>query len=382
MDVKIIGKSVVPDRIVLYENDLGAKNLVFSSSKINDGVNLEVLNAYLEVEREEGVSDRFILDKTLVDDIIYFVLPINLALTETADLLSSQVVFENQEKTLSYRSKVFYIEVKNSIDGVSSYEQIAPTVLSQLETKMDKAVKDCESMKGEIEVAKEEFERNIEETSSKIKDEVISQINDSTVDSELSLDSENPVQNKVITEALATKITTPEAYPGLPSVISMTENGVIGRRSVANSPSKICNGSIASYQNYGTSNIVPSVRLWTGTPLYDGEAANKKYVDESKDAKLYKHTITANSIYGPVIIHFYSLNSQNDYVGSDEYGISIDATKVLSQPYLTIPDDGMSGGTTFTFELGPANHYPDRPAYRLVGMDYELTEVEEEIVGV
>ena len=206
MEIKIIGKSVVPDKITLYENDLGAKHLVFSSNRINDGVNLDKLSAYLEIEREEGVSDRFILDKTVNGDTLYFTLPINLALTETADLISSQLVFENDEKTLSYRTKVFYVDVKNSVDGVSSYEQVAPTVLSQLESKMENAVENCESIKNEVVTMKAEFENNIEETSSKIKDEVISQVNGGIVDDALSTESTNPVQNKVIAEALNNKV--------------------------------------------------------------------------------------------------------------------------------------------------------------------------------
>ena len=163
-------------------------------------------NGELEIEREEGVSDRFILDKTVNGDTLYFTLPINLALTETADLISSQLVFENDEKTLSYRTKVFYIDVKNSVDGVSSYEQVVPTVLSQLESKMEKAVDDCESIKNEIATTKAEFENNIEETSSKIKDEVLAQVNVGIVDDALSTESTNPVQNKVIAEALNNKV--------------------------------------------------------------------------------------------------------------------------------------------------------------------------------
>ncbi len=192
MDVKIINRSVVPDRIVLYEGDRGSKNLVFYTTKVNDGVNVEVLNGYLEIEREDGNSDIFLLEKTIVDDLVYFTLPIGLSLTDTADVLSSQVVFENGDKSLSYRTKVFYIDVKYSVDGESSYEQVLPSVITQLETKLENAVETCENI--------------LVNGANNIKEQILNEIEATVADSELSLDSENPVQNKVITEALNDKV--------------------------------------------------------------------------------------------------------------------------------------------------------------------------------
>lgn len=343
MEIKIIGKSVVPDKITLYENDLGAKHLVFSSNRINDGVNLDKLSAYLEIEREEGVSDRFILDKTVNGDTLYFTLPINLALTETADLISSQLVFENDEKTLSYRTKVFYIDVKNSVDGVSSYEQVVPTVLSQLESKMEKAVENCTQIKSDIEFYKEDFENNIEETSSKIKDEVLAQVSESSVDDALSTESTNPVQNKVVTEALDGKVKKNTSFNAFMKVYGQTSDGEERMYEFAYSPKS---GNLAyydysdlgAYDNNGTIITYNNGAVSTAIPKKPSHATPKKWVEdlvnENKGTKLYKHIISLTSDFDEAYIVFYSLSNENEYLVHNQEYIWIKGEKLISYPYL------------------------------------------------
>lgn len=272
MDVKIINKNVVPDRIVLYEGDRGSKNLVFSTQKINDGVNVEVLNGYLEVEREKGLSDRFLLEKTIADNMVYFTLPIGLALTETADLLSTQVVFENESKSISYKTKVFYIDVKFSVDGESSYEQVMPSVITQLETKLENAVETCENI--------------VENCAEDIKNEALEKIENAVMDEELSLESVRPVQNKVITEAVNTKLDKFTTNTGSVRYYGVKENGEQYVGYVAQNPSwQLNNGFLAVYKSRELEGDViggsgGGAVLITNTPTKPYHTANKKYVDD------------------------------------------------------------------------------------------------------
>lgn len=143
-----------------------------------------------------------------------------------------------------------------------------------------------------------------------------------TVDSELSTESENPVQNRVVTEALNGKLDIPTPNPNKLRVVTMKTNNTVSATLLVGEPKVVGanNGLIPMYQNYNTSNDVPTSRLVTGTPLYDGEAANKKYVDDNKGTKLYKHIISGkltdynNTIFDFELI-FYSTRS--DAVGFD-----------------------------------------------------------------
>lgn len=288
MDVKIINKNVVPDRIVLYEGDRGSENLVFSSLKVNDGVNLEVLSGYLEIEREDGSTDRFLLEKTISDNEIYFTLPIGLALTERAEVLSTQVTFENESKSIAYRTKVFYIDVKYSVDGEESYEQVLPSVITQLETKLENAVETCENI--------------VENGANDIKDRVLQEVGSVVADSELSLDSDRPVQNKVVTQALNGKLRKPTADDmELGSTLYLVG---VERRNLdkevycASNPIYIYNANnalktpiIPQYKvagvEFGLSDEGLANRpntIFVASPILDYEAANKKYVDDKFSA--------------------------------------------------------------------------------------------------
>ncbi|MBR2376339.1 MAG: hypothetical protein IKA85_00990 [Clostridia bacterium] len=265
MDVKIINKNVVPDRIVLYEGDRGSENLVFSSLKVNDGVNLEVLSGYLEIEREDGSTDRFLLDKTVADNAVYFTLPIGLALTERAEVLSTQVTFENESKTIAYRTKVFYIDVKYSVDGESSYEQVVPSVITQLETKLENAVEFCENI--------------VENGAEDIKNQVLQEIGSVVADSELSLDSDKPVQNKVITQALDNKVTSS----------NVTYKAVYGRYNSQDTTMPMANAT--ADETVSLNGCIPyyifdknGSHLRVNTPTAGIDCANKKYVDDKFSA--------------------------------------------------------------------------------------------------
>lgn len=136
MEIKVIKRNVVPDRITLYENDIGSKRLIFSTPKISDGISLVDLNGFLEIERDTGLTDRFFLDKTISNDTVYFSIEVGLPLTEIASTLTAQISFESKANTLVYKTAVFFIEVKSSVDGTDSYEQLEPSVIKQLEDKM------------------------------------------------------------------------------------------------------------------------------------------------------------------------------------------------------------------------------------------------------
>ena len=157
MEIKVIKRNVVPNRITLYENDIGTKSLVFSVSRINDGVNLENLNGFLEIERDTGLTDRFILNKTIADDCIYFSIIVDVPLTLTADTLCAQISFENGNNTLIYKTKVFYIEVNYSVDGLESFSQLEPTVIKQLESKMLENIELCSSLAQNFHDTKEQI---------------------------------------------------------------------------------------------------------------------------------------------------------------------------------------------------------------------------------
>ncbi len=344
MEIKIIDRNVIPDRVVLYERDSCGKSLVFTCSKINDGVNLEALNGYLEVEKDTGGSDRYLLEKVVGDKNIYFSLPINLNLTWTSGILTSQVVFENQGGTEAYRSKIFYIDVKYSVDGESDFEKVVPTVISQLEEGMSETLEECKTIKSEI----EEISNNIQ--------------NDKTeniiIDAELSLESENPVTNKVITEALNQSVKYNDYVTATKAGIVRVNNGygtsVMGEGTlgIARASGADIDAKVDNYKPIVPMNLNYAVKRALTDPTVGGTQFPKTWSDEDKlKAKttlgvvdgsiIYKHTISFtakylssdnNEVNENINVVYYSENNQTS--GNFEHD---------NGEYLYVVGDGVIG---------------------------------------
>jgi hypothetical protein len=113
------------------------------------------------------------------------------------------------------------------------------------------------------------------------------------VDSELSIDSENPVQNKVIAEALDGKVNVLTSNPGGLYVYGQNANKQETQFLIANAAASMTQGRIAMYfaeaSSQGASE--PSGKLICGTPTKDYHVANKLYVDTVAEDKLDKDII-------------------------------------------------------------------------------------------
>ena len=456
MNIKIIGKSVVPDRITLYEDDYGSKHLVFSLEKVNDGVNIEELNGFLEVVGDGGNSDRFMLQKTVADGLVYFTLQVGVSLTETADVLSAQVVFENNEKTISYRTSVFYIDVRYSVDGTSFFEKVTPTVISQLEESMQNSLSEAKTAEANAVLALENIDAILNDKSEEIKSEVktelesefttyidekividteisstsknpvqnkvisgalaskqdalisgtnIKTVNGSSllgsgnieievgssgmVDNALSLESENPVQNKVITEALDGKLNFPTSEDDMPlgstlHLLGVATQDLKTQKWCASNPTYIY--SVVNNPGNGTVPVIPQYKragqafalsdeglanrsntIFVAEPILDYEAANKKYVDKNKGTKLYKHTVSFNIYYDDdgtrrydsitMAFYSYSRDTESYYLSINDCVVSIENVDAIISPPVC-----NWGYSYFTTTYGQ-NYDGDKPCY-------------------
>lgn len=111
------------------------------------------------------------------------------------------------------------------------------------------------------------------------------------IDSALSSTSENPVQNKVVAEAVSSRVPKKSARPGapFPSVIA-TSNGSYDEYGIPTDDSYLCIDTVGAElgkdvsNNGAFGNSIPrrdsNGNLFTGTPVDDEDCVNKKYVDD------------------------------------------------------------------------------------------------------
>ena len=169
MEAKIIKRSVAPNRFVIYENDAGC-SFLFRVDKINDGISVEELDGYLQIESESGFTDKIALSKSIGETEVYFTCTTSLSLTGQAGLISAQISFENAQKTIVYNTEIFYIDVKETIDGLESYQNIVPSVIESLQTEMRQKVDVCEELKNQTLAVKQEIEEIKAEVDEKHQD--------------------------------------------------------------------------------------------------------------------------------------------------------------------------------------------------------------------
>lgn len=136
---------------------------------------------------------------------------------------------------------------------------------------------------------------------------------------------DNEVANKeYVDDKLTTKLTKPAALPNSECILlygpdTSTEGYKVNYIEKGNSTGTARAGRPAFfvYNTDGSNNNIPEGVLFTGTPQYNGHAANKKYVDDAIASagggkKLYRHSIHARYYEGNtkvVDLYFEVINS-------------------------------------------------------------------------
>lgn len=125
-----------------------------------------------------------------------------------------------------------------------------------------------------------------------------------TVDAELSTTSENPVQNKTVTDALNSKLpkTGGTVTGALRTNDSFSAGGTISFGEAPIGLSQTADG--AAEIRYGSADVndnpPPLSRLKVARPTADDDAATKKYVDDRNDSPQFKGYVTLTPANAPI----------------------------------------------------------------------------------
>lgn len=149
MTGKIIGKRIVPDVFEVYERDIGTSNIKFSVSKVNDGVDFEELEGFAHIDYESGRTDRARLKKTVEGIQVFFELSITREISQEEGRHRMQLSFESDDLSIVFKTCIFTFIVCESIDGNLAFENLAPSLVSELEEKMEQTLLECSNIKDE-----------------------------------------------------------------------------------------------------------------------------------------------------------------------------------------------------------------------------------------
>ncbi len=154
MTGKIIDRRVVPNKFEIYENDTNVKQITFSVAKINDGVDLTELYAFINLENENFDTNKVLLTKTVLENEISLVFNIDSAISVEDGITKAQISFESSDLSLIYSTAIFYVEVKTSINGYSN-ANVSAKSLYDLQSNLTKTLDSFnEKIKQALEEAK------------------------------------------------------------------------------------------------------------------------------------------------------------------------------------------------------------------------------------
>ncbi len=139
MTGKIIDRRVVPSTYEIFENDNNAKSITFTVSKINDGIDLTNLYAFVNIENEDFVTNKILLTKTVNENDVTLVFNMDSSISFEDGITKAQISFESSDLSIVYSTAVFYIDVKSSVDSYSN-TQISAKALHDLQSEFTKTL--------------------------------------------------------------------------------------------------------------------------------------------------------------------------------------------------------------------------------------------------
>ena len=152
MTGKIINRRVVPDRYEIFEKDTNVKTITFTVPKVNDGVDLSDLYAFINLESENFITNKVLLTKIIEDDQITLTFNIDGAISNSDGITKAQISFESSDLSIIYSTAIFYIDVKASVDSYSN-TLLSAQSLYELQSNLTKTL---DSVKDKINQAVEE----------------------------------------------------------------------------------------------------------------------------------------------------------------------------------------------------------------------------------
>jgi hypothetical protein len=134
MTADIINKKIMLEKMLIFEGDNSAENIVFSMDKYIDGIDITLFSAYAKTENLENLNKIPIIF-AVNGDSITFTLTITRAMAK-AGILKVQFVFENLTDDIIINTDIAEFVIAKSIDADTYIAEKYPAILQQWEDNM------------------------------------------------------------------------------------------------------------------------------------------------------------------------------------------------------------------------------------------------------
>ncbi|MBP5308084.1 MAG: hypothetical protein J6Z34_03000 [Clostridia bacterium] len=150
MTAKIIGKKVLLPSVTVMEGERNVDVITFLIDREYNGIDLSEMNAYANIERGDGSTDKILLEVNEEENALSVVWPIDGNVTAVAGDLYAQISFADQTGETVFATEKFVLRVNSSIDAYEDLTGREPNVLYRLQQTMYNYVDRMQTILNEV----------------------------------------------------------------------------------------------------------------------------------------------------------------------------------------------------------------------------------------
>ena len=136
LTAKIIGKKAVLPAVTLMEGERMVDEITFLIDANYNGTDLSSMNAYANIERSDGSTDKILLETLLTESVLSVKWVIDASVTAVAGELSAQISFVDDEGETVFATERFTLQINSSIDAYEDLTDREPNALYRLQQAM------------------------------------------------------------------------------------------------------------------------------------------------------------------------------------------------------------------------------------------------------
>lgn len=142
-------RQVVVESMPTYRTDNGAGIYKFTLKRYYSGKDLSTLNAYLKIKFQDESTDKILLKNITSDDEnVTAIFEVSNAFSRVSGDAECQLCFENVDGSITVNSRIFTVEILDSIEVESYGQTVLPSAIRLLQTKLQEKI---EEMNAKIE---------------------------------------------------------------------------------------------------------------------------------------------------------------------------------------------------------------------------------------
>lgn len=161
MLLKIKGKRVTVPKHSVSEGETNVDEIRLVTERYYDNVDLQSLNAFLNIERSDLTTDCILLEKSIVGETLTLNCDVTERMTRVSGFIRAQLVMSDENSAVVFRSDSFKLHVGDSVNCLENDSDELPSAMVQLRNELTGLVLQASQQCAACETAIETLNTNV-----------------------------------------------------------------------------------------------------------------------------------------------------------------------------------------------------------------------------